>query len=153
LDRKELRLRILFRLYIHHYENIGNHVQTEQLRNEEEFKYTDPKQFFGDIIYLNKKGLITGTNVTGILYPYSIAISPTGMELIEYVMDFYKSFLQNHGEKSDDKNASTLFRQLEAVENRVKFTEAIRNFHQEFWKRDNSKFTKQFLSKYELFIK
>ena len=146
--RKELRLKILFRLYYNYYENTARPLVTQNLKNEEEFTYIDPKQFYGDIIYLKNKGLINGTDVLGLSYPYTISISPLGIELVETTIDEYKLFLKSLKEK-DDSEASQILAQIEAVEKTAEFTTVIKNIILEIWKRDNSRITNQFLLQYK----
>ncbi len=77
MQHEEIRYRILFTLYIKHYsEQLGNPQVTNKVIEEAGLEYVEKNMVYGDIVYLKESNLITGMNVLGQPYPYTLIIGP-----------------------------------------------------------------------------
>jgi hypothetical protein len=112
MQHQEIRYRILFILYLKHYsDQLGQPQVTNKVIEEAGLEYVEKNMVYGDIVYLKESNLITGTNVLGQAYPYTLIITSRGIDRVEKMIKDFIQFLKQH----DNEELRIKYRSLDAM--------------------------------------
>ena len=93
MEHQEIRFKILYNLYEKHYsEELGHHQQTDKVIEESGLSKEDKNDVYGDVVYLENKGLIKGQSALGHAYPQWMIITSYGIDTVENAVD---NFMKN----------------------------------------------------------
>jgi hypothetical protein len=110
MEHKEIRARILLKLYEKYYsEQLGRPQMTTNVIQEAGLDSIDKNLVYGDIVYLKNGGLIDGKHAIGMAYPFAISITNSGIDKAEqYISNFIDYLEKNYNDEPDTKQISTL---------------------------------------------
>lgn len=84
MEHQEIRLRLLYNLYKKHYsDQLGHHQQTDKVIEESGLSSVSKSDVYGDVVYLEDKGLIKGQSAFGHAHPLWIIITSYGIDTVE----------------------------------------------------------------------
>jgi hypothetical protein len=93
LEHREIRFKILYTLYNKHYsDQLGHQQQTDKVIEESGLSNIDKNEVYGDVVYLENKGLVKGQSALGYAYPLWMIITSYGIDTVENAVN---NFIKN----------------------------------------------------------
>jgi TIR domain len=108
MSRDYNRFRVLYSLYEKHYATQFEWQDTSSLQSEEDLRYIPKKSYYGDIVYLQRKGFIEGPSASN---SSKVRISGNGIDVIDQIVNEYFRYLR---QISDDESQYE-YRHLSAI--------------------------------------
>jgi TIR domain len=143
MSRDYDRFRILYCLYDKHYTMHFEWLEIDLMRMEDDLRFIPTNSFFGETVYLQRKGLIEGT--TSEPYPNKVRISGDGIDAVDYILNEYLKFL---GTLTDEESKYE-YRHLSAIEDSGDDNAVRSQLH--YYIKQRKSFFKHFLLSYNIF--
>lgn len=105
MNHQEIRFSILHYLYNKHYgEELGHYHSVEDIRNNPQLKDIDKHLVYGDVVYLQDKGLVDGVVSIGDTYPTPIKITAFGIDIVDEITNKLIQEMKDSNENQQEIN-------------------------------------------------